>query len=233
MKKFLLALFISIPFLSFSQSLSLSNPHIEKEGDLYKAMITVTNSSGNSIEVRVKRTVETLANGHVTYFCWGNCYGPNTNESPIQDSRPIAAGASDANSFFGDVETGGTPGLTRVTYCFYDKKNPLDEVCYTFTYDVANGVQTVSISDAEILTSVYPNPVQSIGKVGYNLNGKKYTEANLVVRNLTGAIVKTYKIAQSNGEISINTDQMGNGIYMYSLIVDGKAMLTRKMTVSN
>lgn len=233
MKKIILAIFVSLPLLSISQSLKVTDMIVHDEGDLLKATCTVTNTSANPITVKVKRNVESLAEGHINYFCWGACYGPNTDMSLDQDALTIEPGASNTSSFFGDIQTSGSPGVSKVSYCFFDRFNPLDETCVSYTYDKTTGIQVITISEDDVLTSVYPNPVQSIGKLGYDLSGKKYTEANVIVRNLTGAVVKNIKLTQTAGEVSINADQMNNGIYMYSLVVDGKAILTRKMTITN
>ncbi|MES2630152.1 MAG: T9SS type A sorting domain-containing protein [Bacteroidota bacterium] len=231
MKKFLLALLIAAPFVSMAQSLQLSNQKIVNESGLYKATVTIKNTSDSDKNVRVKRVIENLATGHVSYFCWGNCYEPEVNESP--NFITIPAGGSDANSFYGDLEAYGAQGVSRVTYTFYDQKAPLDQVSYTVTYDISTGIASLQLSDNEVLSSVFPNPIQNIGKISYDLSGKKYSEANLIVRNLTGAIVKNVKLTNTKADnFEINTDQMGSGIYMYSLVIDGKAVLTRKMTVS-
>ncbi len=232
MKKFLLALFVSLPFLSMAQSLKLSDFKIVNEDGLFKATAAVTNTSGASIEVRVKRTVESLAIGHSAYFCWVSCYGPNTDVSP--DGKVIKAGETNASSFYGDIETSGKPGSgNKISYCFFDYKNPSDQTCYTFDYDQLTGIATVYVDDAVVLTTIAPNPVLSTGKISYDLTGKHFNEANLVVRNLVGAVVKTIRLTQISDVVSVNADQLGSGIYMYSLVLDGKAILTRKMTVAN
>lgn len=230
MKKTLLALLLSFPLFALAQSLQLSEPKVVTEGTLMKATIKVSNVSGNSLNVKVKRTIETIANGHEAYFCWGDCYVPEVSESP--NAKTIAGGGYDNTSFYGDVETYGMAGLTKVTYCFFDAKSALDQSCFTFTYNVENGVAVLLPSDDQLLSAISPNPVSGIGRISFDLSGRKYNEASLVVRNLTGAIVKNTKISQASGELSVNADDLGSGIYMYSLLVDGKAILTRKMTVT-
>jgi len=232
MKRILLAIFVSVPFLTMAQSIQLSDMRIEADQsveNLYVGKLTVTNVSEAAIEIMVKKEVIELGNPeHVAYFCWASCYGPATTVSPT--AKTISAGGFDDNSFSGDLDSYGYAATTRVKYTFYNKNNPNDKAEYTFVYFDPNGI-AVSQASADMLSNLYPNPVQSVGKLSYNLSGKHFNEANLVVRNLTGAVVKNVKLSDNKGELSLNVAEMNNGIYMYSLVLDGKAVLTRKMTV--
>ncbi len=231
MKKILLATLVSLPFWSIGQSLQLSDTWIENEGTIYKGRATVTNISETAVDVVVKREILEKVPEHDAYFCWGSCYGPATSVSP--SAKSIPAGGSDAESFYGDLETNGYCGLTRVKYTFYLKNDPTDKVEHTYVYDIWCGAAGVAAnqSNGEVISNMFPNPIQSIGTLNYDLSSKNFSEANLIVRNLTGAIVKNIKLTEEKGEVSLNVNDLNNGIYMYSLVLDGKAILTKKLTV--
>ncbi len=230
MKKILLGIFVSLPFWSISQSLTLSNPHTDVDGDLHTSRITVNNVSGNDLDIKVRREVLNLDPNHITYFCWGNCYGPGTEVSP--DVRKITAGGFDDSGFYGDLATGGNSGFSRVKYCFYDSRNEADSVCHVFTYDLSSGIRTNRYSNFE-LVNLSPNPMKSNAVIDYNLNGMKYSQAKLVVRSLTGAVIFDKTLTSPQGQINWNADNLNNGIYMYSIVVDGKPVVAKKVNVLN
>lgn len=234
MRKIILSLLFSIPLAVFSQSLSVSNARIEKDpsSTLHKARITVTNNSSNDLDIWVKREIITLKDGHFTYFCWGKCYGPSTNVA--QEGILIPAYGSDGVSFYGDLDDAGIAGVSEVKYTFYDKRNPEDKVEYTFVYNgVESSVTRISQDFSSALTSPYPNPARGFSKIGYDLSNRNFSSANVSVRNLTGSLVRKIKLDDVKGEISLDTQNLPDGIYTYSLVIDEKAVLTKKLIIAN
>ena len=77
MKKLYIALFLSIGVLSVNaQSFTASNVFISGSPlFLLEGHATIHNNSSTSKDVLVNRTVNSLTPGHMSYFCWFECYG--------------------------------------------------------------------------------------------------------------------------------------------------------------
>lgn len=92
----------------------------------------------------------------------------------------------------------------------------------------------VSIDEQAIATgfSAYPNPANENFFVEYNL--AKTGNVSFQMTDLTGKVVYTQDFGnQSEGayKISVNAEELSNGVYFYTLNVDGE-LVTKKITVS-
>ena len=100
-------------------------------------------------------------------------------------------------------------------------------------YGVVKGC-SVGITDFENYNSIdfgfFPNPSYDKISVQYDLSSVSYKSATLEIKNVLGETVKKIKLK----EISTSFDLQNNltsGIYLGSLIVDGKSVKTTKLVV--
>ncbi len=100
-------------------------------------------------------------------------------------------------------------------------------------YGVVKGC-SVGIKDFENLNSIdfgfFPNPSFDKINVQYDLSSVSYKSATLEIKNILGETVKKIKLK----EISTSFDLQNNltsGIYLGSLILDGKSVKTTKLVV--
>lgn len=78
----------------------------------------------------------------------------------------------------------------------------------------------------------YPNPVRQSTVIEYTLPDN-VGAARLVLTDAAGRMLKNYNLNKSpGGNITLNTGTLASGVYNYSLIVDGKVIQTRKLTVA-
>jgi hypothetical protein len=79
------------------------------------------------------------------------------------------------------------------------------------------------------LSGAYPNPANNTVNFEYSLNTGN--TGNVIIRNLLGSVVKKSVFNGSEGKLAVYTGDLPEGIYFYSLDVDGKTMTTRKLIV--
>lgn len=75
--------------------------------------------------------------------------------------------------------------------------------------------------------SVYPNPASNVIKIKYDNQGSYNNQ--LIIRNMVGAVVKTIPLKENLMEVSIA--DLANGMYFYSLSVDGVIQNTKKLII--
>ncbi|HNP49596.1 MAG TPA: T9SS type A sorting domain-containing protein [Bacteroidia bacterium] len=233
MKKLLpaIAAFILVSLSSFAQSLQITADTTSFSGPANIVMTgtcRVTNVGANAIFVKVKRTVVDTASGHVTNFCWnGACYPATTSESPTY----VIMNPGDVDTtLLADLNPRGFGGTSTVTYSFYDMDNVSDESLITFTYR-ASSVGIDEVGALKYISNMYPNPADAVTHVSYAINSGK--EARLVISNLLGSVVKEIAIADKQGVSTIPTSDMKTGIYICSIIIDGKSYGSKKLIVSH
>ena len=77
-----------------------------------------------------------------------------------------------------------------------------------------------------------PNPFTEKTIIKYVIP-ENVQKASVLIFNMQGTLLKTYdNLLSNNGELIINGGELEAGMYMYSLIVDGKEIDTKKMILS-
>lgn len=229
MKKIYFLISLVIAGLSVTaQSFTASN--IFFSGDpmyFIEGHATITNVSSTPKDVYVVRTVNNLAASHNSYFCWVQCYTPQVDTSP--DFVTLLPG-DNTDVFRGDLETNATPGVSQVTYCFYDSNNMSDSVCVEYVYPTFVGIADLP-ANKNYISKAYPNP--AIDVANFYVNVEKFSKnAQLKFFNMLGAQVKEVGVTNVKNSIKVNISDLKAGIYFYSLWVDGKSTSTGKLMIS-
>lgn len=199
-------------------------PHGEIE-----SFIFVKNNSANTMSVKVKKVELSLIRGTLNYFCWGLCYQNTVYVSP--DSVNIRSGETNKLDFSGHYTCQDSIGVSTIRYVFFDKDHPSDTACVNIQYDARPlGIGNLLSGNNNSITA-YPNPADNFTNVIYNMTER--TSASVVIRNILGAVVKEIFLNDREGKISVNTSDLGDGIYFYSLVENGFSKSTRKLVVKH
>jgi hypothetical protein len=225
-------LFVAATLKSAGQAVNITTGNVNFSGDvntILTAHVTVENQSANTLNVWAARTVNTLATGHKSYFCFaGLCYGFSTNLSSNPDT--IAPFGSD-NFFSAYLNPFGNVGQSSVCYNFYNHLNPADSASICFNYDVT----LTGINDHNAVSSLSvpsPNPADHSTFIGYNLSGNNRAY-EIAIYNVLGNLVKKVSLPYSSGPgaILISTAELKSGVYFYSLVSGNKVLNTSKLIV--
>jgi hypothetical protein len=76
---------------------------------------------------------------------------------------------------------------------------------------------------------LYPNPNNGNMNMTYDLG--KDTEGSMTLFDVTGKLINTYHLQNTNGTIEINESQLPNGIYIYFILVNGIKVNTNKIVI--
>ena len=97
---------------------------------------------------------------------------------------------------------------------------------------IINGTNFKRYSANISLEQNTPNPVSNTTNVPYSIP-KNAKNAQLIIRNNSGEMVRQLALPAGAGVASIDASVLSSGTYNYSLIVDGKIIRSRKMIVSH
>ena len=242
MKKLLLSVYLlsTVAFFGYSQSLSLdhegtpvpNNGSVIYPGEplpsaVIEAHIGVTNNSAATLDVMCKKVEISLIPGSINTFCWGGlCYPDSTYVS--LDPEVIAPGETNT-MFIGEYYPGEHAGETIIRYVFFDRSNTNDSVCFQSLYQA----YPLGIEDQKglaALSNAYPNPANMLATFNYSVDAGAKTE--LIIRNLLGSTIRQTELS-GDGQIRISTADLSEGIYFYSLMVNGQIQSTRKLVISH
>ncbi|MFK7748335.1 MAG: tail fiber domain-containing protein [Kordia sp.] len=74
-----------------------------------------------------------------------------------------------------------------------------------------------------------PNPFTNQTVINYTL--PKNTSATISVVDLSGKLIRDYNLSSEKGQLTINSSEIGKGIFVYALISDNEVVITKKMIV--
>jgi len=91
----------------------------------------------------------------------------------------------------------------------------------------------LSDKDGVVLNQNVPNPFAEQTTISYSIPATA-TSAQIVFYTNTGVVLKTVEIAtRGKGQMNVYANDLSNGMYSYTLFVDGKATDTKKMVKQN
>ena len=94
-----------------------------------------------------------------------------------------------------------------------------------------NSVNALSKNNVSI--DLYPNPARNVVNIEYNLSGSNAMGSKIEIRNMLGSVVKEINIADNQSIQRINVSEMPNGVYLCSVVCNGKVCKTKKMVVKH
>lgn len=241
MKKFFLFIYLTCiaAYFGYSQlSLSLSdstgqipnNSTIVKTGtpseDEILTYLFVKNNSADSMPVLVKKVIIDTVPGTINMICWGLCFAPNVYVSP--NPKYIKPGRTDSLDFSGHYVPNSQIGVSHIRYVFFNRDNTSDSVCVTVAYS-AFPLTAGPSPDKPLLSNAYPNPASDRTTLNYSLPSG--SSGTITVRNLLGNVVKELGINPGSGKISINTNDLPDGVYFYTITAAGNSDISRKLII--
>jgi hypothetical protein len=185
-----------------------------------------------SINVRKRYVTSTdgfglKLSGTENYFCWTLCYPEATFESTPQN---IAAGGN--FPFVSDFKPNAvTSGFMTIEFTFFVPQTT-DSVFFYITYHpTPTGIATNPSLLQNEISGAQPNP--SINSTTISYSTKNAANTHLQLYNMVGVLVRDIQLENAQGKAVINTSDLENGMYFYSLVVDNKATSTKKLVITH
>jgi hypothetical protein len=211
---------------------------VRASGDHHLGLI---NTSNNSINLMVKREIISPLSDAENYFCFYECLSSATNQ--LSTAYPFPAGDTFSLKHTGDEylyfythydpdttpDHSGERGIYIVKFEFYDNANPVDKSSVVFKFN-SNRLGIADNQTEAISLHAYPNPATSKVFIHYNLKNQA-SKARILVSNLVGTTVKSIPVSSANNKLEMDVSDLASGIYFYSLEVNGKNSLTKKLVV--
>lgn len=88
--------------------------------------------------------------------------------------------------------------------------------------------EQLKIEEQPFLSDNYPNPYADYTTITATVPSKSM-ESYIEVFNLIGERLQTFKLHTGENTISIKKSEIGKGLFFYSLIIDGKKAITKRM----
>jgi hypothetical protein len=83
----------------------------------------------------------------------------------------------------------------------------------------------------DLLYQNTPNPFNGVTEIRYRIP-QSYTDANIMIFDMNGKKIKSIAVQGAEGSVSVSASEMAAGLYLYSLIIDGREIATKRMVVN-
>lgn len=115
---------------------------------------------------------------------------------------------------------------------FVNAENIRDAFVVEATYEVSNPVNKISEFDYEdlSLSDVYPNPSNRVAHFDYLIKNRSAV-ARISINSFIGNPVAEYQLDPERNTLQVNVSDFNPGVYFYTLFVDNKNIVTKKLVV--
>jgi hypothetical protein len=86
------------------------------------------------------------------------------------------------------------------------------------------------VSDQVTISNIYPNPASDYASFNYIFYDQQ-TNVKVLVRNVLGSIVGEYTLSAQERQLTLPVDRFIPGVYFYTLWVNNKSVVTKKLIV--
>ena len=236
MKKYLtFLLFFALGFSVSAQSLVVTGNTIITGDPCLQltSHLTVANQSNKTIDVRCRITP--ISNTGISNvppaefsFCWGGvCYGSGTDTSG--QLATLTAGQfvvyPDLPAHSGYFDAFCNPSSGEIEYCFYDDANPVDETCFTVTFNATTTAVEDKYTSAAVF-NFFPNPSNDYTNIICN----ESQECVIELVDILGNQLKTISVSEV-GKQKIFIGDLPNGMYFGRITTDGNLIAIKKIII--
>ncbi|MBN3521738.1 T9SS type A sorting domain-containing protein [Algoriphagus lutimaris] len=231
--KLFMWLCLMFPLFAGAQQIRVLSENFEFTGDLsttHRKTVILQNESNQSKTYFLKNISGNIGSSQHVKICIGDeCYDPKKDLAKIKITLAPGEVMTDLYLDFdmGIVETKGNFDLN-----FVNLENIRESFVVEARYDVSNPNKKVDEFDYKELTlsDIYPNPSNRIAQLDYQL---KYpnVQAKITINSFIGNPVAEYQLDPERSSLVINVSDFNPGVYFYTLFVDNKNIVTKKLVV--
>jgi len=193
----------------------------------YELILDLSVTANEGVSLIAEKETTDVVEGTSNMICLGMCYAPTVNVTP---AWPFTAGESaDFAMHYQVNDLEAALGQEQyIVLSLYEEGNPEDRffVYVTFKYSL-DGIENTSAVNE--FSNAYPMPARDVVNFDYSFN--ESVDAQIAIYNMMGQEVLRNEINGMSGKASINVSDLADGIYFYSLVVNGVVEKSNKLVV--
>lgn len=226
-------LLLFLPIIAEAQQIRVLSEDLQFSGDLgssQRKSIILQNESNQSKTYFLKNIRGNVGSSQKVRICIGEqCFDPKRDLAKVKISMEPGEIVTDLYLEFemGIVETMGSFDLF-----FVNPENIRETFMVEARYSVSNPDKKIDEFDYKDikLSDVYPNPSSRIAQLDYQFNNPK-VKAKITINSFIGNPIAEYELDPESSSLSINVSEFKEGIYFYTLFLDNKNIVTKKLQI--
>ena len=164
-----------------------------------------------------------------------------SKEEKMASRRHFGVDAEELQKLYPDLVLEGQDGYLSVNYSelvpllirsIQVLKQELDEIkSKSNARRASTKVDSSVASNENILYQNTPNPFKEQTVIRFKL-ADDANDASVCIFNMTGKLLKKFSVSAGINSVSIGGYELGEGMFLYSLVVNGQEIDTKKMVIS-
>lgn len=186
-------------------------------------------TANENLRIVGKKTPTNLVEGTTTWICFGSCLIPSTE---VQQTNPYPLEADStlvlSGHYMADDYTAVLGQEQHITLEIWNAETPEETfvINVTFKYSMED-VEENSVVEA--FSNAYPMPANSVVNIDYSFSSS--VNAMIAVYNMMGQEVMRSDVSGMSGKATLNVGDLTDGVYFYSLVVNGVVERSNKLVV--
>ena len=225
-------LWLLVPIIAESQQVRLLSEGLEFKGDLgsiQRKTVILQNETNQVKTYLLKNLRGNIGSSQRVRVCIGDqCYDPKKDLAKIKFTLEPGEVLTDLYLDFdmGIAETRGSFDLS-----FVNESNLRDLFVVEASYEVDDPIKVDEFDYKDlVLSDVYPNPSVRMAQFDYNFKNKA-VKAKITINSFIGNPIADYELDPERSTLAINVSDFNPGIYFYTLFLDNKNIVTKKLVV--
>jgi len=226
-------LWLLFPVIAEAQQVRVLSDGLEFRGDLgstQRKTVILQNETNQVKTYLLKNLRGNIGSSQRVRICIGDqCYDPKKDLAKIKLTLQPGELLTDLYLDFdmGIAETRGSFDLS-----FVNERNLRDLFVVEASYEVDDPAIKVNEFDYKVivLSDVYPNPSVRIAQFDYKFKNQS-VKARIAINSFIGNPIADYELDPERNTLAINVSDFNPGIYFYTLFLDNKNIVTKKLVV--
>jgi hypothetical protein len=229
--RFLTCLLVLVPVLAGAQQVRVLSEVLDFSGDIgssQRKTVIIQNESNQTKTYFLKNVRGSIGSSQRVKICLSDqCFDPKKDLTKISLKLQPGEVFTDLYLEFemGIAETRGSFDLF-----FVNAENIRENFVVEARYEVATGSSTDFMHKDIKLSEIFPNPSNRIAQLDYEMVNPK-AKAKITINSFIGNPIAEFELDPDRNSLVINVTDFQPGVYFYTLFVDNKNIVTKKLQV--
>ncbi|MFN5333353.1 MAG: T9SS type A sorting domain-containing protein [Bacteroidota bacterium] len=224
-------IFMSLPLLSGAQQVRVLSDVVDfsgKIGSSQRKTILLHNESSQPKTYLLKNMIGGIGSSQKMRLCFGDqCFDPKKDLAQV--SVKLAPGEI-YTDFYLEFELGIAETVGTFELVFVNAEAFRESFMVEGRYEVTGTTKGDFLHKDIKVSEIYPNPSSRVAQLDYILLNPK-VKSKITVTSFIGNPIAEYDLDPTRNSLVINVSEFQPGVYFYTLVVDNKNVVTKKLQV--
>ena len=226
-------LWLMSPLIAEAQQIRVLSESLQFSGKLgssQRKSIILQNESNQTKTYLFKNLNGNIGSSQKVRICIGDqCFEPKKELAKI---RLVLTPGQIVTDLYVEFELGIVGTMGSFDLVFVNSENVRETFLVEASYNVSNPTaKTDGVEyDGITLSGVYPNPSNRIAHFDYQIQNSNI-KAKISINSFIGNPVADYPLDPDRNTLSINVADFKEGIYFYTLYLNNKNIVTKKLQI--